>query len=191
MKKALYNANLDYIIPYPARNNNIQNLSINNDLCSDHSAILFNFSTNINKSVSRPIKVKLYHEANWDSINSSLSKQLAILQDKISLLITDDNPDPINIINHAVTIRTDTIKIIHNQLPEKSVKPNTSIPLFARYLILQKIKIKRVFIKSRSPFLKSALNAISQRIKKLIKSHCNADIQKRIQNFQLSKELQS
>ena len=184
-KKALYNANLfiadnsihthrdsrtnasdinDYIISSLAIYNNIQNLSINNDLSSDHSAILINLTTNINKSVSRPIKVKLYHKANWDSINLSLCKQLAILQDQISLLITEDNPDPINI-NNAATILTDTIINIRNQLPEKSIKANTSIPFSIRSLILQKIKIKRAFIKSRNPFLKSAPSAISKRIK--------------------------
>ena len=179
------------ILSSPAIYNNIQNLSVNNDLSSDHSAILFNLTTNINKSVSRPIKVKLYHKAKWDSINSSLSKQLAILQDQISLLISDDNPDSINIINNATTILTDTIINVHNQLLEKSIKPNTSIPLLIRSLILQKRKIKRTFIKSRNLFLKSALNAISKRIEKLIKSHRNIDIQKRIQNLQLSNDLQS
>ena len=185
-KKALYNANLfiadnsihthrdsrtnasdinDYMISSLAIYNKIQNLSINNDLSSDHFAILINLTTNINKSVSCPIKVKLYHKANWDSINLSFCKQLAILQDQISLLITEDNPDPINIINNAATILTDTIINIRNQLPEKSVKANTSIPLSIRSLILQKIKIKRAFIKSRNPFLKSALSAISKRIK--------------------------
>ena len=212
LKKVLYNADLfiadnsihthrdsrtntsdilDYIISSPVIYNNIQNLSINNDLSSYHSAILFNVTTNINKSVSHPIKVKLYHKTNWDSINSSLSKQLAILKDQISLLITDDNPDPINIINNAATILTDTIINVHNQLPKKSIKPNTSIPLFIGSLILQKIKIKREFIKFRNPFLKSALNAISKRIKKLMKSYRNADIQMRIQNLQLSNDPQS
>ena len=62
------------IFSSPAIYNNIQNLSVNNDLSSDDSAILFNLTTNINKSVSRPIKVKLYHKAKWGSINSSLSK---------------------------------------------------------------------------------------------------------------------
>ena len=47
------------------------------------------------------------------------------------------------------------------------------------------------FIKSRNPFLKSALNAISKRIKKLIKSHRNVNLQKRVQNPQLSNDPQS
>ena len=41
-----------------------------------------------------------------------------------------------------------------------------SIPLFVQLLIKQKRKIKRAFIKSRNPFIKSALNAISKKIKK-------------------------
>ena len=88
---------------------------------SDHSAILFDFSTNINKSTPPPIKVKLYHKADWDSINSSLSKQLAILQDQINF-ISSDNPDPVNIINNATTILTDSIVNIHNNLPENLLK---------------------------------------------------------------------
>ena len=99
LKKALYNAHfiddnskpthrdsrrntsdiIDYIISSPAIFNNIQNLTLNNDLSSDHSAILFDFSTNFNKSMPPPIKVKLYHKADGDSINFSLSKQLTIL----------------------------------------------------------------------------------------------------------------
>ena len=69
LKKALYDADLfvaenskpthrdsrtntsdiiDYIISSPAIYNNIQNLTLNNDLSSDHSAILFDITTNIN-----------------------------------------------------------------------------------------------------------------------------------------------
>ena len=76
-----------------------------------------------------------------------------------TFLITDDNPNPIKIINNAATILTDTIIDIHNQLAEKSIRPNTSIPLSIRSLILQKNKKKRAFIKSRNSFLKSTLNA--------------------------------
>ena len=84
LKKALYNADLfiadnskpshgggrtnksdiiDYIISSPAIFNKFQNLTLNNDLSSDHSAILFDFSINLNKSVLPSIKVKLYHKA--------------------------------------------------------------------------------------------------------------------------------
>ena len=185
LKKALYNADLfiaenskpthtdsrtntseiiDYIISSPAIYNNIQNLSLNNDLSSDHSAILFDFSTNINKSIPLPIKVKLYHKADWHSINSSFSKQLAILQDQILNLISTENPHPINIINNVAMS-------IHNQLLEKTIKSNTSTPLSVQLLIKQKRKIKRAFIKSRNPFLKSALNAISKKIKKQIQTY--------------------
>ena len=115
LKKALYNADcfiadnskptyrdsrtktrdiIDYIISSPATFNKTQNLILNNDLSSDHSAILFDFLTNINKSTPSPIKIKLYHKADWDSINFSLSKQLAILLDQILNLISSDNPDP-------------------------------------------------------------------------------------------------
>ena len=139
LKKALYDADLfvaenskpthrdsrtntsdiiDYIISSPAIYNNIQNLTLNNDLSSDHSAILFDITTNINKSTLLPIKVKLYHKVDWDSINSSLAKQLTILQDQILNLISSDNPHPINILS---------------------------------------------LIKTRNPFLKSALNAISKK----------------------------
>ena len=137
LKKALYNADLfiaenskpthrkntsdiiDYIISSPAISNNIHNLTLNNDLSSDHSAILFDLSTNINKSTPPLIKVKLYHKADWDSINSSLAKQLAIVQDQILNLISPGNPHPTNIINNAVTILTDSIMNIHNNLPER------------------------------------------------------------------------
>ena len=70
---------INYIASWPAIFNNIQNLTLNNDLSSDHSAILFDFSTKINKSTPLSIKAELYHKADWDSVNSSLSKQLAIL----------------------------------------------------------------------------------------------------------------
>ena len=90
LKKALYKVDLfiadnsrtnssdiiDYIISSPAIFNKIQNLTLNKDLSSDHCAILFNFSTNFSKSMLPPIKVNLYHKADWDSIISSLSKQL-------------------------------------------------------------------------------------------------------------------
>ena len=76
LKKALYNAHfiddnskpthrdsrrktsdiIDYIISSPAIFNNIQNLTLNNDLSSDHSTILFDFSTNFNKSMCLPLK---------------------------------------------------------------------------------------------------------------------------------------
>ena len=127
LKKALYDADLfvaeknsktthrdsrsntsdiiDYIISSPAINNNIKNLTLNNDLSSDHSAILFDLTTNINKSTSPHIKVKLYHKADWDSINFSLAKQLTILQEQILNLLSSDNPDPINIINNAPIIQ--------------------------------------------------------------------------------------
>ena len=119
LKKAFYNADLfiadnsipthrdsrtntsdiiDYVISSPAIFNKIQNLSLNSDLSSDHSAILFDFMTNLNKCIIPPIKFKLYHKANWGSINSSLSNQLSILQDQILDLLSSENADPINII---------------------------------------------------------------------------------------------
>ena len=82
LKKALYNANLfiadnsnpthidgrtnkcdiiDYIISSLAFFHKIQNLTLNNDLSFDHSTILFDFSTNLNKYVLPSIKVKLYN----------------------------------------------------------------------------------------------------------------------------------
>ena len=140
LKKALYNTDLfiadnskpthrdgrinkcdiiDYIISSSAIFNKIQNLTLNNDLSSDHSAILFDFSTNLNKSVLPSIKVKLYHKADWDSINSSLSKHLTILEEQILNLISSENADPVNIINNAATILSDTILDIHNNLRKK------------------------------------------------------------------------
>lgn len=100
--------------------NNIQIILIKNELSSGHSAILFNFGTKINKSISPPFKVKLYHKANWDHINSSFSNQLAALQDQISHLINSKNSDFINIINKAAKILTETIMNIHNYFQKKS-----------------------------------------------------------------------
>ena len=182
---------IDYTISSPAIFNKIQNLTLNNDLSSDHYAILFDFSTNLNKSMLPPIKVKLYHKADWDSINSSLSKQLTILQKQILNLVSSDNADPINMTNNAATILTDAILNIYNNLPEKIIKPNTSIPFSIPLLIKQKRKIKRAFIKTRNPFLKSAMNAITKKIKKLIKSHRATDIQNRIQSLQLNNDPKS
>ena len=139
LKKALYNADLfiaynstpthresriktsniiDYVISSPAVFNKTQNLTLNNNLSFDHSAILFDFLTNLNKHIIPPIKVKLYHKANWDSTDSSLSNHLTILQDQILDLLSFENDDPINIINNAATILTDSILKIYNSLPE-------------------------------------------------------------------------
>lgn len=135
MKNALYNADIfiaknrkpthrdsrrntidiiDYIIPSPAIYN-----TLNNDLSCAHSVILFDFSINISKSIPIPIKVKLYHKTDWEFINSSLPKQLAILKDQILNLIPSNNSDPINIINNASTILSDSIMSIHSNVPEK------------------------------------------------------------------------
>ena len=212
LKKALYNADLfiadnsipthrdsrtntsdiiDYVISSPAIFNKIQNLSLNSDLSSDHSAILFDFMTNLNKCIIPPIKVKLYHKADWDSINSSLSNQLSILQDQILDLLSSENADPINIINNAATILTDSILNIYKTLPEKTIKPNTSLPFDIQLLIKQKRKIKRAFIKTRNPFLKTVLNATSKKIKQQIKIHRTTDIQNRIQSLQLNNDPKS
>ena len=58
-------------------------------------------------------------------------------------------------------------------------------------LVKQKRKIKRAFIKTRNPFLKSTLNAISKKNKKQIKSHRATDIQNRIQSLQLNNDPRS
>ena len=65
---------IDYTVSSPVIYNNIQNLALNSDLSSDHSAILFDFTTNLDKITLPPLKVKLYHKANGNSINSSLAK---------------------------------------------------------------------------------------------------------------------
>ena len=114
-----------------------------------------------------PIEVKLYHKANWESINSPLSKRLTILEDQILNLISSEEADPINIINNVAT--TDTIRNIYNNLTEKTIKPNTSILFAIQLLVKQKRKIKRGFIKTRNPFLKTALNAIFIKIKNKLK----------------------
>ena len=128
---------MDYIISSPTIYNNIQNLFVNNYLSSDHWAILSKFSTNINKSISPPIKVKLLHKAYWKSINFSLCNQSAILQNQTSSMITSENPDPITIINNAANILTDIIIYIHNHLAETPLNPNTSISLTSQLLIKQ------------------------------------------------------
>ena len=177
LEKALYNADLfipdnsipthrdsrtntsninDYVVSSLAIFNKIQNSSLNSDFSSDHSAILFNFLTNLNKCIIPPIKVKLYRKADWDCINSSLSNQLTILQDQILDLLSSENADHINIINNAATILTDSILNIYKTLPEKTIKPNTSLPFDIKLLIKQKRKIKRAFIKARNPFLKTS-----------------------------------
>ena len=89
---------------------------------------------------------------------------MTILQEQILNLITSENADPISIINNAASILSDTILDIHNNLPEKIIKPNTSIPLSIQLLIKQKRKIKRAFIKTRNPFIKSAWNATTKKI---------------------------
>ena len=140
LKKVLYNADLfivdnsklthrdsrttksniiDYIISSPAIFSKIQNFTLNNDLSSDHSTIVFDFLTNLNKSVLPSIKVKLYHKADWDSIDSSLSKHLTILQEQILNHIPSENADSINIIINAATILTDKILDIYNNLSRK------------------------------------------------------------------------
>ena len=126
------------------------------------------------------VKVKLYHKTDWDSINSSLSNQLTILQDQILDLTSSENTDPINIINNAATI-----------LSEKTIKPNTSITFAIQLLVKQKRKIERAFIKTRNPFLKTSLNIISKKIKKQIKNHRTTDIQNRINSLQLNDDLKS
>ena len=128
---------MDYIISSPTIYNNIQNLFVNNYLSSDHWAILFKFSSNINKSTSPPIKVKLLHKAYWKSMNFSLCNQSAILQNQISSMITSENPDPITIINNAANILTDIITYIHNHLAETPLNPNTSISLTSQLFIKQ------------------------------------------------------
>ena len=80
---------------------------------------------------------------------------------------------------------------IYINLPEKTVKPNTSIPFSIQLLIKQNKKIKRTFIKTRNPFLKSAMNAISKKLKKLIKSQLVTDIQNRIESVQLNNDRKS
>ena len=134
---------LDYIISSTAIFNKIQNLSLNNDLSSDHSAILFDFSTNLNKSLLPSINVKRYRKPDRDSINSSLSKHLTVPQEQILNLISSKNADCINIINNAATILSNFILDIYNSLPEKNIKvikPNTIIPLSIQLLIKQKKK---------------------------------------------------
>ena len=79
----------------------------------------------MNKSTLLPIKIKLYHKANRASSNSSLSKQLAILEDMITNLISSDNLHPINFINNAANILTGTIMNIHNHLSASSTPYQT------------------------------------------------------------------
>ena len=155
------------------------------------SVILFYFLTNFNKSILPSIRNKLYHKADLGSINSSLSNQLTILQDQIIDLTSSENANSINIINNTATILTDIILSIYNTLPEKTIKPNTSIPFAIQLLVKQK-KIERAFIKTRNPFLKTALNAISKKIEKQIKNHRTTDIQTRIKGpvKQRSEELE-
>ena len=82
-------------------------------------------------------------------------------------LINVDNLDSINSIKNAINILTDAIMDIQNHLSEiKTIKPNSNIPYKIQFLIKQNQKIKREYIKRRNTFLKSALTAISKRIKK-------------------------
>ena len=140
---------IDYIIFSPAIFNKIRNLTLNNDVSL---ITLLSFST------FKLTSTNLYFLSSRSNYITKL-----ILQEQILNLISSENADPINIINTAATILSDTILNIYNNLPEKIIKPNTSIPLPIQLLIKQKRKIKRAFIKTRNPFIKSALNAITKK----------------------------
>ena len=90
-----------------------------------------------------------------------------------------------------MTILTDSILNIYKTFPEKTIKPNTSLPLDIQLLIKQKRKIKRAFIKTRNPFLKTVLNATSKKIKQEIKIHRTINTQNRIQSLQLNNDPKS
>ena len=90
-----------------------------------------------------------------------------------------------------MTILTDSILNIYKTFPEKTIKPNTSLPLDIQLLIKQKRKIKRAFIKTRNPFLKTVLNATSKKIKQEIKIHRSINTQNRIQSLQLNNDPKS
>ena len=77
-------------------------------------------------------------------------------------LISSDDLDPINISINAAIIFTDSVMSIHNNLPEKTIKSNTSVSLPVQHLKKQKTKLKRAFIKTRNSFIMSALSAISK-----------------------------
>ena len=196
LKKALYNAGLfiadssistytdsrtntrdiiDYIISSPSIFDNIQNLTLNNDISSDHSEILFYFLTNFNKSILLPLKLSYIIKLSGTQL--TLLFLINLLSYRIRFLILHflKTLIPINIINNAATILTYTILNIYNNLSEKTIKPNTSIPFAIQLLVKQK-KIERAFIKTRNPFLKTALNAISKKIKKEFKNHRTTDI---------------
>ena len=213
LKKALYNAGLfiadssiptytdsrtntrdiiDYIISSPSIFDNIQNLTLNNDLSSDHSEILFYFLTNFNKSILLPLKLSYIIKLSGTQL--TLLFLINLLSYRIRFLILHflKTLIPINIINNAATILTYTILNIYNNLSEKTIKPNTSIPFAIQLLVKQKRKIEWTFIKTRNPFLKTALNAISKKIEKQIKNHRTTDIQTRIKSpvKQRSEELE-
>ena len=65
-------------------------------------------------------------------------------------------------------------------------------PRFNKYINnLYSTSIERAFIKTRNPFFKTALNAISKKIKKQIKNHRTIDIQNRIKSLQLNNDPKS
>ena len=103
---------IDYLILSSATHNNVQNLSLYIDLCSDHPAILLNFSSNINRT-----KPKLYRKADWYFINSSLSNQLAILQDQIS----NKNLHPVTSSTLMMGISRKLIRWIRNFLYQRKL----------------------------------------------------------------------
>ena len=120
------------------------------------------------------IKFKLHHNAGWDSVNSSLTKQLTLLEKQVLNLISSDNADPINIVNNAATILTDAILNIYNNLPEKIIKPNTSIAFSIQLLIKQ--KSKELLSKQGILYLSLPWTPFPEKFKKLIKSHRATDI---------------
>ena len=179
---------LDLIWSTPGAYFNINSLNINKDLSSDHYALLFNYNTTLSELLKDPIKVKLYHKANWKNINNSLTHKLNILKTQIDDLLSQNNSDPINILNNTANLLTDLITKTKDEIPEKTLKfKNSSIPNDIRTLIKEKRKIKRDYIKTKSLFMKQELNKISKHIKKLIKEHKKNDDQKRLNNLKLLK----
>ena len=146
---------IDYIISSLAIYNNIQNLYLNMIFLQTIQPFFSTFQLTLTNLFRFQL---LYHEANWDSINSSVSKKIAILRDRTSHLITPENPDPINIIYSAAN---------HQNKHQHSTYHSTSYQT--------KKKIKKALIKSRNSFLKSVLNAISKKIKNKNKKKTNKE----------------
>lgn len=153
---------LDLVLCSPDLSAKLLSFSVSHDVGSDHLPVLASFSLQLQQAPAKPRYN--YKKANWEKYRKCIADKIT------NIAVTTQNPKDLDQL--AERIGSILIQAREETIPLTTTKPpQQQLPAHILSLIKQKRKVRRDFIKTRAPMLKTEVNRLQNQIRYQLTLH--------------------